>query len=136
MLADFLLLVINDTVLIGVVMSNICLIRLHDKIILPTLGILLIASIGGTGFLLIIYIKFGEINLNSLRVLKFWRSNSLFLVPLTPDRTLLKKYLKSCNQLKLRIGPFGVFRKTNAIRIMHKLIFYTVKALVLIKGIS
>jgi len=96
--------------------------------------VLVVATVG-MSVLLVAHIEFGEVNKMATKMVNGWRKNrkNVFLNPL--DRRLAGKYFKSFRPLRIHYGSFGIFDKPSTIRIIGKLVVYTVKFLMLMKKI-
>jgi hypothetical protein len=90
-------------------------------------------SIGGTSaaYLVISYIKLGELNQNAKLFVNSWRQGGKAGIVAPNERKLMKKYIRSCRLLGIELGSFGHYQKPTSIRIVGKLVIYTVKFLMM-----
>jgi hypothetical protein len=126
---------INDLCITIAVTSNFAMIRFHDHLPLEIVAAVILMSNLASGFLLVTYIKFGEVNELSKRLLNSWkRSSGTISIP--SKKKLMKKYIKSCSLLKLELGSFGHYKRPTSIRIAGKLVIYTVKFTMMMKKVK
>jgi hypothetical protein len=134
--SDYLLMSFGNIMIAMAVLSNFIIIRHHDILPLHTLLSFLICSTTGNIYMLASYLKLGEINKLSKALISSTRravnggSRKLAL----EDRRTFIKFLKSCNlYLRIYMSSFGYYRKATSIRIIGKIIGYTVRVLIITK---
>ena len=130
---DYFILVIHNVGILLIVFSNYSLIRFKENE--PNLIILalLIISLYCTTYIILANITFGRYNEVSKGFIGSWRRKidmSYY------DRRAALKYIKSCRLLKIESGSFGYFKIAATPNAIGKLIFYTVKLLMLTKEYS
>jgi hypothetical protein len=123
---------INDLCITIAVTSNFALIRFHDHLPLEIVAVDTLLSSLASGFLLVTYIKFGEVNELAKGLLNSWKRSS-GNISMPSEKKLMKKYVKSCSLLKLELGSFGHYKRPTSIRIVGKLVIYTVKFTMMMK---
>jgi len=128
--SKILLMAVNDLVIAMNVMCNFLMIRCHHLFNISSLALFFMISGISTLYLAITYVKFGEINELSKAVFSALRRNQS---KLSSERCLVGKYIRSGMPLKIHLGTFGYYRKPNTIRIVGKLVSYTMRSLVLTK---
>jgi len=119
----------NNVFMVLNVSTSYSLIRMHAQID-PTLILgLLIGGIDTAGFLILSYMKLGEVNQRSREFLASWQRKSGYL---KPDLKLrMKKLIRSSRPLRVELNQFGYYNKPASIRIVGKLVTYVVKFLML-----
>lgn len=99
----------------------------------------LVVSFSSSLALIIIYIKMGEINEMSKRLLDSWLRypGTTHLVPKLGNRDLLllKKSVKSCPLLHLDVGQFGYYTRPVGVRMLGKLVTYNAKFIIIMNKI-
>ena len=89
---------------------------------------------GGIAFILLTYSTFGEINTGSIAVMNSWKRFQEY--PSSNDRKLMFVYIHSCPGLKVHLGKFGYYKKSNSPQMIGKLVYYTVKFLIMTKHLK
>ena len=125
----------NNICITFVLWCNFTLIRLHEKITVETLGVSAIVTILSAGFLIVSYIKLGEINQNSKILVNSWRFGKRNKKLSPAEKMLMKKSIKSCRLLGIELANFGCYNKPTSIRIVGKLVIYTVKFLMMMSNL-
>ena len=118
--------VVNNSVVTIVVVSIFTLVRLSKHESIVSISILSILSVFCTVYLIIVHIIFGQFNEVSKVFVGSWKRNTSLNYY---DRKAVLKYIRSCRLLRIEIGTFGHFKKATCLHIVGKLIFYTVKLL-------
>ena len=132
---DYFMMFVNDLSITLAVICNFMLIRFHDKLNSEVILISIVFSIITTAFLFISYIQFGEINEMSKSFVNSWKRNNRH-IECVRERKLMKKYIKACPLLKVELGSFTWYKKPTSIRIIGKLVTYTVKFTMLMKKLQ
>ncbi len=132
---DYLLIYVNNTMTVLSVTCSFVLVKFHDQIyVVEFLGLTAVA-ICSTICLLLTYIKLGDINEKSKKLVTAWKKDPKSgLSPL--ERKIANKSIKSLQLLKIMLGSFGYYRKPASLRIVGKLVYYTTKSLMMTKNIS
>ncbi len=104
---NFLLVTVNNLILFIIVICNVAFILFHNSLAIEAVVILATGSLLGTTSLVIIYIKFGEINTGSRKYLVSWRKTLKDMN--ANDRKLMEKYMNSCRPLQIKLGNFGYY---------------------------
>jgi len=133
-ISDYVLLVIGNLLIFIAVVSNIMLIKCHTKLGFDILFLFIIISIGANLYILILYLTLGEVNSVSKKlILRRIRNTAKD----SRQDIILKKFLKSCKKfLGIHLNSFGYYQKPTSIRIIGKIIMYTVKFLMMTKGVE
>ena len=121
--------VVNNLSIIFAVSMSFLLIKLRSKLFLQAALAISMADINATVFLVLSYLKLGEANQRSKEFLGSWKRKAGYLHPAT--KIQMKKFLKSSPPLRVDLGEFGYYSKPASIRIVGKLVTYTVKFLML-----
>ena len=124
---------ISGNVMIGLsVVANIVIIRFHDRLELEILFLFVVGSGTGNIYLLASYIVLGEVNeISKVAILSTIRKTG----GNTKETIVFKKYLNSCRlYFRIHLSYFGYYRKSISIRIIGKLVVYTVRLLILSHG--
>jgi len=110
------------------VTSSFIILRYHVTLS-PTalLGVFTMGVIS-TAYLVLGQIKFGEVYSSSRKFRETWIRNHD--IP-RHDRILLRKYLKGCRPLRYKTASFGFHQKSNLMRVIGRIVFYTTKLLIL-----
>lgn len=125
-----LVLIVNTVCMSLAMACNFILIRFHKElpiVAIPTLVTFIILS---PMILLLVQSKLAQCFELSKGFHSSW-NRSLVLSSL--DRRMLLKYVKSCRFMRYNTGPFGFYQKSGTTRLIHKIIFYTAKVLVMTK---
>jgi hypothetical protein len=80
--------------------------------------------------LFILYIKLGQFHEYSKKCVRSWKVKTNYAAG---ERPLMVKHFKSCRLTQISMGSVGPFTKPTSIRIVAKIIFYTVKFLMLVR---
>ena len=125
-----ILIVVNMNCMLIAVLCNFTLVRFHTE--LPWIGnigisLFLILCIG---YVVTAYSKLGETYNSSKLFLISWKQNPNLS---KLDRNMMTKYLQSCRLLRYNTGVFGFHQKSATLRVVAKIVFFTVKLLVLTK---
>ena len=126
---DCIFLVANNVNIGFSVSSALTLIKFHDQLDLTILLGLLMVWINSSGFLIISYMKLGEVNQRSKQFHDAWKRKAGYLEP--SMKIVMKKFIRSSRPLRIELGDFGYYNKSGGIRILGKLVTYTVKFLML-----
>jgi len=128
----YLLMAINNAMLVVSVGGQVVAIQLHDKLNLETLTCILTLSLGAAGYLILLYFKLGQVHETSRKCLESWKKNAGLHLE-HRDKLLALCYVRSLSTCKIELGSFGYFRKANSLKIIEKLIYFTVKGVVLLQ---
>jgi len=126
---DYFWMTLNNMFMCYTVSSSFILIKLHSHMNFEGLVISFLCGAPATVGLIIHYVIFGDINQLSKRFLLSWKIKAGTLPP--GDKITLLKFIRSCRPLQMDLGNFGYFKKPASIRIIGKLVYYTVKYLLL-----
>ncbi len=128
---DLLLFLNNFDILLSV-LCNYTVIRMRGIFPLNNTVAISLVGAGAVLYLVVIYIKFGEVNASSQKLIGSWKRSPKLVNG--EERELVSKYFNSLPTLKIRLGTFGYFRKPASILIIGKLVFYTTKFLIIAKS--
>jgi hypothetical protein len=129
--SDYLLVSVGNIAITVAVISNVLLIRHHDTMTPDTLLIFFFASFVANIYMLASYIRLGELNQTSKTLISS-RTRAVCLSMRKERDKIFLKFLRSCNQyLRIYMSYFGYYRKPTSIRIIGKIVFYTVRVLIL-----
>jgi len=125
--------IVNDVMIAMSVLSTFIMVRFHKD--LSHFSFLFLTT-GATAlaYLVLTYSKLGEVNASSTQMLNSQKKTQAQLG--FDDRKILRKYVKSSCPLKVHIGSFGYYRKPVTVRVVGKLITYTMKFLLMNKELS
>jgi len=127
--SDYALLICSNAMICLAVLSNIILIKYHTKLPFETLVLFLVGSVFGNMYTLLSYLSLGEVNEISKKLILSTTRNTRMR---SREDVIFKKFLKSCKMfLGIHLNSFGVYRKPTSIRIIGKIVLYTVKCLIL-----
>ena len=132
---QYLLMFVNNVTVSFVVWCNFVLIKLHDRATIEVLGTAVVVSATSAGFLIITYMVLGDINQKSIVLISSWKLGRETKKLSPADKKLMKKYIKSCRFLGVELGSFGCYKKPTSIRIIGKLVTYTVKFLMMMSNL-
>jgi len=128
-LGRILLMLANDSMIVLSVLSNFIMIRFHNHFSGFIFLLYLTTGSAAFGYLVMSYIKMGQVNALSMKMLSSHKKTQVQLSP--EERKLLGKYLKSSPALKVHMGSFGYYRKPVTVRVVGKLLTYTLKFLLM-----
>lgn len=116
-----------------IVLGNTLLIVFHDSI--STLLFIGIALWSGCASLVLMVasIKLGGVHEHSKRFVRSWKVKQDYSVR---KKKVLLKLLKCCRLNRVEMGSTGCFKKLSVIRITGKIVFYTVKCLIILRPYS
>jgi len=132
----YILMLVNNVSLTLSVGGQIMIIMFHVELGLGALMLTCLVSFLATVFLVITYFKFGEINENSKQCISSWKRNLRFSNHNLHDTKLVVRQIRSLGVCRIELGSFGYYKKSNNIRIIGKIIYYTVKGLMLLTELS
>jgi len=128
---DYLFMGFNNFGIIHYIMSLFILIRFASALTYePIICIVPVGSFSAL-FLVLSYIKLGEVHRKSQEVLTSWRIYNKINNP--TQKKIFKKFIKSRRPLRIELGGFGYYQKPGSIRMVGKLVVYIVKFLMLMK---
>jgi hypothetical protein len=132
--SDYLLMYVGNMATTMAVLSNFMLIRHHDTMTLDLLLLFVLGSFAGNMYVLVSYIRLGEINKTSIALIT---SKKRAVYSSKGREAVLPKFLRSCNQyLRIHMSYFGYYKKPTSIRVIGKRVAYTVRVLILTKKIG
>ena len=121
---------INFSNSVAVLMSVICnffLVRFSgDASILLVLVMILVSGLGAT-YLILLHIVFGGYNEVCKKSISSWKRN-------TSLNSYEKRSINSCRSLRVESGQFGYFQKHTTLNIVGRLVYLTVRVLMLTKN--
>ena len=120
---------INNLTITFIVFSSFGLIRMHAKIHWVFNLTILLGVVEGFSFLMLSYMKLGEVNERSKKFHVLWKRKSGYLNPVMNIK--MKKFIKSSRPLRIELGQFGFYSKAASIRLFGKLVTYVVRFLML-----
>jgi len=99
----------------------------HSRLNLEGLMGILICGLTDLFILVYSYFLFGDINQSSLRFQGSWKRKIGTLTP--SDKIIMEKFIRCSRPLQIDLGSFGYFKKPGSIRIIGRIVYYTVKYL-------
>jgi len=124
-----LLFLVNFCMSLTVVANNIMIV-FHAT--LPVAAFLVFGtySFASSLVLFLMYIKLGQVHEYSKGVVRSWKVKPNYAAG---EKSLMIKHFTSCRLNRFEMGSVGPFTKPTSIRIVAKIIFYTVKFLMLMR---
>jgi len=115
--APYLLILMNNVTLTLSVGGQIIIILFHTQLSLElVIGTGFICLLV-TGFLVISYYKFGQINENSRKSITSWKQN--VGVYSLCNKELIKRQIRALRVCKVRLGDFGYYKRANGLLIIR-----------------
>jgi len=116
------------------VVANILLIKCHVKLDFDELFLFISMSVTGNLYILIVYLTLGEVNSVSKKLITRTIRNT---AKDSRQSFIFKKFLISCARfIGIELNSFGYYQKPTSIRIIGKIVVYTVKCLMMMKDIE
>lgn len=122
----YFFIVMNNSQILLAVLCNVLSIGFHAILSPFTLAFTSIFTFTSVSYLFITYFTLGNLNALTAKALSQWNRSSHQL----RLNKVQKKQLRSCKPAEVYIGDFGKFQRIGAIRIVSKIVFYTVKIIV------
>jgi len=123
---------LNNIFLCYTVSCSFILIKLHSSMSFECLTISVLVLLPSVLTLVITYIMFGDINQSAKRFLLSWKRKSGVLS--RDVKTEITKFIRSSKPLRIELGNFGYYQKPASIRIIGKIVYYTVKYLLVMNS--
>jgi len=122
----------NDIILALTVICNFIFVKLFMEV--PTSRRVAIAFdiLAGATYLIVSHKTFGAFNHLTKKLIRSWMWNNQ-ISNKAEDRQLFRKYMRSCSPLRCQLSSFGYYQKPQSIRIIGKLVYLTMKSLVVFK---
>jgi len=114
------------------VLCNVASVGFHAHLLPVTTLFNCCFSFTSTSYLFVTYFILGSLNSKTRKVLLEWKRSSLQLRLDSAQR----KELKSCRPAEVHIGNFEQFQKIGALKIVSKIVTYTVKIIVTSKKLG
>jgi len=131
----YLLIVLTNSLTLISTASLTLYIGYHHQLDIQTLLTTALAMLLSLLCLVLLYYKFGDFNESSKKFSSMLQRNIKHGILRAEDKTLLTKYAYSLHPLKMDLGSFGYFKKPNSLRILTKILAYSVKGVMISKKI-
>jgi len=127
----FLQILLSNMIMSIIVLGIFVMVRFHGRLEVGSIIVFCGGEAFSLTFILVTYLKFGEINESSKLVLNSWIRFQGF--ESGKDRTLMIKYIHCFQILRIHCGTFGYYEKHDTLRIIGKVVYYTAKFLLMTK---